>query len=126
MIFTALYSTGYERLRLTHRSLAPAPPAQLHDLDSIGFLDHPDTKEDEEEAAPEFKYYKSEKVLGKLYRRVDEKDIWSSVHRLVPKDAPSIWKQLLGVVEAEITELGLRGLVRREERMEEAREIKRA
>lgn len=52
-------------------------------------------------------------MLRKLYRRVDEKGVWSAVHRVVPKGAPSVWRQLLEVVEGE-------------GRMEEACEIKRA
>lgn len=117
-------SESEEDKELTKRaSLSPAPPAELYDLDAIGFLDHPDTKEDEEETAPEFKYYRSEKILGKLYRNVDERDIWSSVHRTVPKDVPSIWEQLLGVVDAELGRLGLAGLVRWESKVETARSI---
>lgn len=57
---------------------------------------------------------------------MDEKDIWSAVHRAVPKGTPSIWEQLLGVVEAELEGLGLMALVGWEERMKEAHEIKMA
>ncbi|SPO03628.1 related to RNA-directed RNA polymerase (RdRP) [Cephalotrichum gorgonifer] len=104
----------------------PGPVARIHDLNEIGFLDHNDTKEDEEEAAPEYMYYKSEKILGKLYRSVDEKDIWSTVHRTVPKDTPSIWDQLLGVVDEELARLRLAGLVMWEDKVENARNIQKS
>lgn len=65
-------------------------------------------------------------MLGKLYRRVDEKDIWASVHKTVPKDTPSIWDQLNGVLDAEFVRLGLAGLVKWETKLDTARSIQQS
>lgn len=65
-------------------------------------------------------------MLGKLYRNVDEKGIWSSVHKTVPKNTPSIWDQLLGVVDAELVRLGLARVVDWKSKIEAARSIQQS
>lgn len=53
------------------------------------------------------RYHRSEKILGRLYRGVDEKKIWSEdIHRTVPTSGPSVWKQLMGRVRAVFHERG--------------------
>jgi hypothetical protein len=55
-----------------------------------------------------YKYYKSEKILGHLYRNVDEKKIWDQdIHRSISTDGPSVWDQLLAIVETEIVKYNL-------------------
>ncbi|KAK6718676.1 hypothetical protein SNK03_001810 [Fusarium graminearum] len=47
-------------------------------------------------------YYQSEKILGQLYRNVDEKKIWDEdIHRRINTAGPSVWDQLLTIVENE-------------------------
>jgi hypothetical protein len=49
------------------------------------------------------KYYKSDKILGRLYRNVDEKKIWNEdIHRSINMEGLSVWEQLLTTVEKEI------------------------
>lgn len=55
---------------------------------------------------------------------MDERKIWSVVHRTVPKDTPSIWEQLLGVVDVELARLGIARFVRWETKVETARSIR--
>ena len=57
---------------------------------------------------------------------MDEKDIWSKMHKTVPKDTPSIWDQLLGVVEAELARLGLSELVQWQTKAKEAQHIQQS
>ncbi|CAI4220129.1 unnamed protein product [Parascedosporium putredinis] len=87
--------------------LSPAPLTQVYDRGQIEFLDPSDDRADEEDGPPNHTYYRSEKILGKLYRNVDEKKIWSSIHKPIPYDGPSVWDQMLGVVRKELGELRL-------------------
>lgn len=42
-----------------------------------------------------YKYYKSLKILGELFRGVDEKKIWAKdVQRPVDMSGPSLWDQI--------------------------------
>jgi hypothetical protein len=53
------------------------------------------------------KYYKSIKILGELYRGVDEKKIWAQdVQRPVNMSGPSLWDQLDTHVRNSLTEEG--------------------
>lgn len=69
----------YLALTFLIRSLAPAPPLKLYD---IGQVEHIAEEEDEEEddgddmGMARHRYYASKKILGKLYRNVDESNIW--------------------------------------------------
>lgn len=54
-----------------------------------------------------YKYYKSQKILGELYRGVDEKKIWAQdVQRPVDTSGPSLWDQLNTHVRAALAEEG--------------------
>ncbi len=54
------------------------------------------------------RYHRSEKILGRLYRDIDEKKIWSEdIHRAIPTDGPSVWEQLMGRVRAEFNTRGI-------------------
>ncbi|CAM1510489.1 Fc.00g008240.m01.CDS01 [Cosmosporella sp. VM-42] len=87
--------------------LAPAPPLKFYDrgqIDHIGEFDDDDDGGDSM-GRIKFRYYLSEKILGRLYRNVDERKIWDeSIHLDINMDGPSVWDQLLGLVEAQIAE----------------------
>ncbi|KAK7429551.1 hypothetical protein QQZ08_003930 [Neonectria magnoliae] len=89
--------------------LATAPPVELHDLGQIGFIN--DSEDDDEGAtmtSVKHKYYLSEKILGRLFRNVDEKKIWDEdIQRKAPTGGPSVWDQLLGLVEARLAKYDL-------------------
>ncbi|OHF00014.1 RNA-dependent RNA polymerase [Colletotrichum orchidophilum] len=84
--------------------LAPAPPAQLFDRTQIDFLGRDEAVEDDDDGfAPSYRYYKSDKILGELYRNVDEKQIWDTeVKRAIPKTGPSVWDQFVGLIQRKI------------------------
>ncbi|KAH7153076.1 RNA dependent RNA polymerase-domain-containing protein [Dactylonectria macrodidyma] len=87
--------------------LATAPPVELYDRGQIRFTKDAegDNQGDDGDvmAAAKHKYYKSEKILGELFREIDEEKIWAEdIHRNVNTSGPSVWDQLLGLVEAEL------------------------
>lgn len=92
-------------------SLAPAPPAELVDRSEISF-DSPlllVTNEDDEDdnTGPNYGYYKSDKVLGKLFRAIDERRIWrDDIRDPAAEKAGPIWEVLVGYVIDECGDLG--------------------
>ncbi|PNY29213.1 RNA-dependent RNA polymerase 1 [Tolypocladium capitatum] len=97
---------------LVCRSLAPAPPLKLYDVDQIAHIGELDAHDEDEEdgmGRANHRYHRSEKILGRLYRGVDERKIWNEdIHRNISMDGPSVWEQLMGRTQAELETLGLR------------------
>ncbi|KAJ3470136.1 hypothetical protein MRS44_000235 [Fusarium solani] len=89
--------------------LAMAPPLKLYDLGQIDHIGDPEEyDEDDIMARAKPKYYKSTKILGHLYRSVDENKIWhENIHRKIETGGPSVWDQLLTIVENEIVKFKL-------------------
>ncbi|KAI1409975.1 RdRP-domain-containing protein [Hypoxylon sp. FL1857] len=92
--------------------LAPAPPANLVDKTEIVF-EAPrgpqlDGEDEDDESGPRHKYYQSEKILGQLYRAIDEKKIWKKdIHKPVSSHGASMWEQLLAYIKNKCVELDL-------------------
>lgn len=62
-------------------SLAPGPQTRLYNKSKIGLEQHVshanyDDDDDDADVEEPYRYYKSEKILGKLYRAIDEQSIW--------------------------------------------------
>ncbi|KAI1860360.1 uncharacterized protein JN550_011512 [Neoarthrinium moseri] len=60
--------------------LAPAPPTHLQNRSEIIFeapTGPAADEDDEEDSRPRYQYYRSEKILGQLFRAIDEKKIWN-------------------------------------------------
>ncbi|KAI8949918.1 RNA dependent RNA polymerase-domain-containing protein [Xylaria longipes] len=78
--------------------LAPAPPTNIVDKTEIQFEPPtaPSGEEDEDDdTGPRHRFYKSTKILGKLYRAIDEKKIWKDdIHLVVNRHGPSLWDEL--------------------------------
>jgi hypothetical protein len=91
--------------------LAIAPPLKLYDkgqLAHIGEDDDLENADDDVMARSKPNYYQSEKILGHLYRNVDEKKIWDEdIHRSINTAGPSVWDQLLTIVENEVIKYNL-------------------
>ncbi|GKU00726.1 rna-dependent rna polymerase 1 [Fusarium langsethiae] len=91
--------------------LAIAPPLKLYDkgqLAHIGEDDDLENADDDVMARSKPNYYQSEKILGHLYRNVDEKKIWDEdIHRSINTTGPSVWDQLLNIVENEVIKYNL-------------------
>lgn len=53
-------------------------------------------------------YHKSVKILGKLYREIDEKRIWrEDIHIDLNTSGPSVWDQLLTLVKSRVKQANL-------------------
>ncbi|KAF5024311.1 hypothetical protein F66182_3588 [Fusarium sp. NRRL 66182] len=90
--------------------LAMAPPVKLYDRGQLAHIadEEEDDNADDGMARFKTKYYPSEKILGHLYREVDEKKIWDEdIHRRINTAGPSVWDQLLTIVENEIVKYKL-------------------
>ena len=54
------------------------------------------------------RYHRSEKILGRLYREVDERKIWSeNIQKKVKTDGPAFWEEFLNAAGAKLRGLGL-------------------
>ncbi|RYP80945.1 hypothetical protein DL769_002223 [Monosporascus sp. CRB-8-3] len=107
--------------------LAPAPPAELKDRTEIYFDAPiiPAVNDDEDDnMGPQYLYYRSDKILGKLYRAIDEQRIWKEdIKRPNNRFGPSVWDELLLYVNEKCEELGG---IDWESALQEARGIRQA
>ncbi|KAI1812706.1 RdRP-domain-containing protein [Poronia punctata] len=90
--------------------LAPAPPANIIDKTQVDFEPPtaPSAGEDEDDdQGPNHLFYRSDKILGKLYRAIDEKKIWTNDIQLVVNRAGDLWKELFEYILSECENLGL-------------------
>ncbi|KAI0130271.1 RNA-dependent RNA polymerase [Xylariales sp. AK1849] len=107
--------------------LAPAPPTHLKNRTDIIFEapTAPSGMEDEDDnVGPRHKFYRSEKILGLLYRAIDEKKIWNeNVHVNAKKiEGQGVWNGFLAYV-TEQCETKLQNITWTES-VEEAQNIK--
>ena len=68
-----------------------------------------DTNEDDEDdnTGPNYKYYKSDKVLGKLFRAIEERRIWrDDIRNIAVETAVPLWEELAGHIIDKCKELG--------------------
>lgn len=97
----------------------------LYDVGQVNFLPEANNDDDEEGddgmGPPRYKYHLSEKVLGRLFRAVDEKSIWKhDIEREPAKKDANIWWDLLLYVRRKINALGMRDCLDHERRMDHA------
>jgi hypothetical protein len=108
-------------------SLSPVPPVRILERSQIDFeareqqIDY-DSDDEHIGSIPQHQYYKSGKLLGKLYRAIDEKQIWKNdIHRHeVRPGAESIWLKLLRLMTANCQKYGISW----EHKSDEAKRIK--
>ncbi|KAL2158770.1 hypothetical protein VTH06DRAFT_3961 [Thermothelomyces fergusii] len=90
--------------------LAPVPSITVHDKSEISLDDHvvrEDNDSDDEDGQPRYKYYKSDKILGQLYRAVDEGKIWSEdIRMMIQPGGPSFWVEMLAAVRRRVSAIG--------------------
>ena len=77
-----------------------------YDIGQIAYIkDSEDVQaeDDDEMGRTTLRYHKSEKILGKLYRNIDESRIWTEdISRLIDSHGPSIWSGLLERMQLQI------------------------
>ncbi|KAI0598678.1 rna-dependent rna polymerase [Biscogniauxia sp. FL1348] len=107
--------------------LAPAPPANIVDLTEIAFEAPvaPSMDEDEDDyTGPKYEFYSSKKVLGKLYRAINEKRIWKNeIHKTVSQGGPSVWDEVIAHINRTCERLGN---INWQNALEEANSIRQA
>lgn len=63
--------------------------------------DHEDGDDDDDMGRAKQKFHRSEKILGQLYRGVDESKIWDeNIHLPIKSDSHSMWDELLKLLKA--------------------------
>ncbi|UKZ56142.1 hypothetical protein TrVGV298_009970 [Trichoderma virens] len=101
-----LHSTAVDYSKTALRLL---PPTRLYDRGEVSHIGDPESDEDDEDGMGASKkgYYKSQKILGELYRGVDEEKIWGQdVQRPVEMSGSSLWEDLNKHVYAALMEEG--------------------
>ncbi|CAK7203059.1 hypothetical protein SEUCBS139899_005788 [Sporothrix eucalyptigena] len=90
--------------------LSPGPIVQIYshkdiDLDQLMTEEEEEDEEEKHELdAPRYRYYRSIKTLGTLYRAIDERQIWQDVQ--VPPTNESFYKTFLGWATRECAAMG--------------------
>ncbi|KAL4981526.1 RNA dependent RNA polymerase-domain-containing protein [Aspergillus falconensis] len=107
--------------------LAPGPLAKIHDKQDIQLearYVHP-CPDDDIDSGPVHKYYRSEKILGKLYRAIDEHEIWRKDIRTTIKPNPTaVWKKIIDSLTGRCIALG--ASVNWRDHVETARQLRSA
>ncbi|KAK4139079.1 RNA dependent RNA polymerase-domain-containing protein [Dichotomopilus funicola] len=104
--------------------LASSPSITIHDKSEIELDDHmaPRDDDNDDDEGPRHKFYRSEKLLGQLYRNVDERKIWAEDVKMAGWDkGPSFWSRLLEALDQRTARLGR--VVRWKHRLEVARQL---
>ncbi|KAI1108683.1 RNA dependent RNA polymerase-domain-containing protein [Nemania sp. NC0429] len=108
--------------------LAPAPPTHFVDKTEIRFEPPtaPSAEADEDDdTGPRHKFYKSEKILGQLYRAIDEKRIWKDdIHLAINRSGVYLWDELFIHIKSQCDEHF--GVVDWERALDEAHSIRKA
>ena len=72
------------------------------------YVAHQGGEDDEDnEEGPRHRYYRSDKILGQLYRAVDERRIWAEDIRMATDtQGPSFWDQLITSLDQRVRGIG--------------------
>ena len=75
--------------------LAPGPHVKVESKDEIQFEDEDrnlnDEDDDDDDDVQSFRYYESGKILGQLYRAIDEREVFKDIQRIGGRqDSPGI------------------------------------
>ncbi|KAL4815695.1 RNA dependent RNA polymerase-domain-containing protein [Aspergillus spinulosporus] len=89
--------------------LAPGPLAKIYDRQDIQLearYVHP-YPDDDIDSSPVHKYYRSEKILGKLYRAINEHEIWrKDIHTTIKSNPTAAWKKIIDTLTRRCIALG--------------------
>lgn len=104
--------------------LAPGPSVIIRDKSTISLHEHSvprDLEDEDDEEGPQHRYYESDKILGRLYRAVDEQKIWSEDIRMkIKAGSSSFWDQLQTALARRVSDIGP---IRWQHRSDQARGI---
>ncbi|EAA34169.1 hypothetical protein GE21DRAFT_3662 [Neurospora crassa] len=102
--------------------LVNGPDIKIHDKSTIDMEEQYLRQDDDDgDDTPRYKYYKSDKILGRLFRAVDEKKIWTKNIKLeVPSGGVPFWKEVESSLLKRVRGIGQ---VQWQHRLDEARRI---
>ncbi|KAK0710786.1 RNA dependent RNA polymerase-domain-containing protein [Lasiosphaeris hirsuta] len=107
--------------------LAPGPWVRIQERSTLEMDEYIVQNDDDDvDEGPQHKYYASQKLLGKLYRAVDEQRIWADNIRITPSGDASFWDRLLNKFNTEIVKTLGGGAIDWEHRRNEAERIRHA
>ncbi|KXX75237.1 RNA-dependent RNA polymerase 1 [Madurella mycetomatis] len=115
--------------RLRPEFLAQGPSVTIHDKTSAIEMDkymaRQDYDDDEDnDEGPRHQFYESNRILGRLYRGVDEERIWAKdIKMKASTKGPSFWDQLVAAIQERVSAIGP---VEWEHRSAEAQRIRHA
>ncbi len=106
------------------RSLAPGPWVKIQTNSELMMDDYiAQDEEDEDADAPSYKHYYSQKILGKLYRGVQEDKIWNDdIRRAIPR-GDNFWENLNRNFQRQINDIGKTDWRRRRQEAESLRHV---
>ncbi|KAF3407834.1 putative RNA-dependent RNA polymerase 2 [Talaromyces pinophilus] len=102
--------------------LAPGPQTKLRNRAEIDLEKYIIQPKEDEIMRPVYKYYKSDKLLGHLYRAIDEQQIWKqSIRPIRIAATTSFWPRFIHGV---ITKCNIRGPIRWRDHRDTARRLR--
>ena len=107
--------------------MAPGPLTHIYDRSVLELDQYVVRKahDDDEDDKPQHKFYKSDKILGRLYRAIDEREVWhENVRRLPYTSSVSFWDDFIRSCVVHCRDLGVP--VRWSHRAEEAKGLRDA
>ena len=90
--------------------MAPSRHAKFVDKTRIiiSTLPEQEDEDEDEDDAPSHKYYLSKRILGVLFRAVNEKKIWEQeICQPVPQSETTIWDRFRSLMRDKITSLDI-------------------
>ena len=67
----------------------------------------PDEEDSDSDDGPRFKFYKSEKILGRLYREINEEKVWTEEIKSLPTPSgSSFWDDFITAIRPRWEALG--------------------
>ncbi|KAL4877131.1 RNA dependent RNA polymerase-domain-containing protein [Aspergillus karnatakaensis] len=90
--------------------LAPGPQSYIYNKQDIkleALYVVPAQDDDAADSAPQHQYYRSEKILGKLYRAIDEHKIWKEdIHWAIQPDPETVWASVINTLTRRCIAIG--------------------
>lgn len=113
-------------------SFAPAPPTRLYDLGQISHIEGPEDVDNDDEGIDGMgrtthRYHRSEKILGRLFRAIDERAIWDErecTNAAAPKQKHQFHQNLLEYVDKRLRLIGSRGRINFIRQVDRAKKIR--
>jgi hypothetical protein len=83
--------------------MAPGPHAEIKKLGGISFMGLPKSpdyldQDDEDDDFPSYRYYESDRIIGKLFRAIDERQIFEHIQHRAMTEGITSASNVIGAV----------------------------